>query len=188
MEKAAFPHQHEATVKKSAWTCPSSLPSSPPGLAQPLQVLRGVAQWPAGPERVAREGLLALARAQLRAMQPWHKFCLQSSVTRAQEKSRQMQQVASSRSSSAATVAGHSRDAGQRLLGVFRFWEQSKHGCWDETLVAVGPPGSCRPPRWLWDTSSCRTSGGTARGRQTPNSPSILPLFKLKGDLVFRSG
>lgn len=71
---------------------------------------------------------------------------------------------------------------------MFRFWEQSKHGCWDETLVAVGPPGSCRPPRWLWDTSSCRTSGGTARGRQTPNSPSILPLFKLKGDLVFRSG
>lgn len=153
MEKAAFPHQHEATVKKSAWTCPSSLPSSPPGLAQPLQVLRGVVQWPAGPERVAREGLLALARAQLRAMQPWHKFCLQSSVTRAQEKSRQMQQVASSRSSSAATVAGHSRDAGQRCSGCFAFGNRASMAAgmrpwwlWDPQAAAGPPGGSGTPP------------------------------------------
>jgi len=88
----------------------------------------------------------AAARAQHSEMQARQKLCPQSSITGAQKKSRQMEQMASSRSSSAAAMAGARRPEG---LGWFHFrsWERSETGLeWVRDPLAVGSPRAVRDP------------------------------------------
>lgn len=155
-------------------------PLVPPGLAQPLQPLCGVAHWPAGPERAAREGLLALGTGGDGGPGPAQGDAALAQVLPAIQRHQSAGKIQANAASRLLPelLSCHHGQAQEgcwaEVFGVFHFWEQSKHGCWDETPVAVGPPGSCRSPRWLWDTASCGTSGGTAQPEED-RPPTLLP-------------